>query len=138
MTFPAAVTLAASGGPTGSTITITPHTIAAGAATTNVSVVVQVPVASAVVRNPNLWLLGLGLPVMGMFALPFGMKGRRLSPKLVAFLMLITVASTGAIMGCGNGSTSPPPPHQPTNYTITVTATSGSVSHSTALTLTVQ
>ena len=137
--FPAAVALSASGGPIGSTITITPETIAAGAAATSLTVAVQVPVASAAVRNPNFWFLAFGLPVMGMFALPFGIKGKRLSRKrtLVALLLLIMVVSTGAILGCGNSTTSAPP-HQPTNYTITVTATSGSVSHSTTLTLTVQ
>ncbi|HKT89020.1 MAG TPA: Ig-like domain repeat protein, partial [Candidatus Sulfotelmatobacter sp.] len=134
-TFPAAVTLSASGGPAGSTITVSPQTIAAGAAATDVTVTVQVPAAAAAMRSSHAWILAT---LMGMLALPFGM-GRKRSYKqvLVAALLLIGVASTGNILGCGSGHTTSTT-RQPTNYTVTVTATSGSVSHSTALTLTVQ
>jgi sugar lactone lactonase YvrE len=135
--LPAAVTLAASGGPAGATITITPRTIAAGAGATNVTVAVQVPAASAAVRSSNSWALGLAFP-LGMLVLPFGIRCWRLSRKraLFAALLLMVLVATGVFLGCG--SSAHPAPQQPTNYTITVTASSGSVSHSTPLTLTVQ
>lgn len=140
-TFPAAVALSATGGPVGATISITPQTIAAGDGSTNVTVSVQVPAASAAARRSSVgsWALGLLLPMLGMLALPFGVECRRLSRKrvVVGLLLAIALTSMGSILGCGGAST-PTPSHPSTNYTITLTATSGSVSHSTALTLTVQ
>ena len=135
--IPAAVTLSATGGPAGATITITPRTIAAGAEATDVTVAVQVPAASAAVRSSTSWALCLALP-LGMLVLPFGLRCRRLSRKqaLFAALLLMVLAVTGVFLGCG--SSAHPAPTQPTDYTITVTASSGTVSHSTALTLTVQ
>ena len=131
--FPSAVTLSASGGPTGATITITPQSITAGAAATNVTVTVQVPA--------NMWALGIALPLLGMLALPFGMERRRRLFKraLWAGLLFAGLASTAAVLGCGGSThTTSTTTTQPTNYTITVTAASGSVSHSTTLTLTVR
>jgi len=138
--FPSVVTLSASGGPAGSTIAITPQSIAAGAAATNVTVTVQVPANAALVRRSSTWALGVAFPLLGMLALPFGIERRRLSLKRVLFVVLlsIVVVSTGTILGCGGTHRSTPPTQQATNYTITVTASSGSVSHSTPLTLTVQ
>ena len=136
--FPAAVSLTASGGPAGSTITITPQTIAAGDGATNVTVAVQVPAASAAVRSYNSWSLALALPLLGMLAAPLGIQCRRQRRKralFAAFLLLLLVAA-GALLACGGSAH--PAPTQPANYTITVTATSGSVSHSTPLILTVQ
>ncbi|HEY6938928.1 MAG TPA: Ig-like domain repeat protein [Terriglobales bacterium] len=136
--IPAAVTLSASGGPAGSTITITPRTIAAGAGATDVTVVVQVPAASAAVHRSNAWVFAVFLPLLGMLVLPCGIERRRFSGKRVPFaaLLLMLLVSAGAMLACG--SSAHPAPTQPTDYTITVTATSGSVSHSTSLTLTVQ
>ncbi len=140
-TFPAAVTLSASGGPTGSTITITPPTIAAGAGSTDVTITVQVPATSAAVRpTTHVWAVGFAIPLMGLLALPFGVDWRRQTLKRTLFpvLLLMAFASIGALSGCGGSTSTTPPAHQPTNYTITVTATAGSVSHSTNLTLTVR
>lgn len=71
-----AVTPAASGGPTGSTITITPQSVATGAGSTNVTVTVQVPAATAAVRRSNAWALGLALPLMGLVVMSFGVDAR--------------------------------------------------------------
>jgi hypothetical protein len=138
--FPAAVSLTASGGPSGSTITITPQAIAAGAGTTNVVVTVQLPAATAVVRRNRPWALGFALPLLGMLALPFGIKCRRRPLKRVFFagLLLIVFMTVGAMLGCGDNPRPAPSTPQPTSYNVTVTAASGSVSHSTTLTVTVQ
>jgi sugar lactone lactonase YvrE len=137
--FPAAVALSASGGPTGSTISITPGTIAAGAGSTNVTITVRVPATSAAHHRSWDWALGFALPVMGMLALPFGIGNKRSTLKrmLFAALVLIAIGSAGAILGCGAAHVGTPAP-QPTSYTVTVRAASGSVSRSTTLTLTVQ
>jgi hypothetical protein len=137
--FPAAVALSASGGPTGSAITVTPSTIAAGAAATNVAVAVQVPATRAAVYRSTAWAVGLVLPLMGMVVLPFGIGSKRLSLKrvLLAALVLMVLISAGAVLGCGAAHVGTPPP-QPTNYTVTVRAASGSLTRSTTLTLTVQ
>jgi sugar lactone lactonase YvrE len=138
--LPAAVSLSASGGPTSSVITITPQTIAAGAGTTDVTVAVQVPATAAAVRRPHGWTLALSIPLMGMLVLPFGIERRRMSLKRVvfAFVLLVLLVSSGAMVGCGTDSPVATPPAQSRNYTVSVTATSGSVSHSTALTITVR
>ena len=138
--FPSAVTLAASGGPAGSTITITPQSIAAGAAATNVTVTVQVPANTALVRRSNPRALGVAFPLLGMLALLFGIERRRGSFKRVpmAVLLLVGLLSAAAILGCGGGTHTSSTSSQPTNYTITVTASAGSVSHSTTHNLTVQ
>ena len=136
-TLPAAVTLTASGGPVGSTITITPHTIAAGAAATNVTITVQVPATTAAASRSNVSPLSAAFPLMGILAMCFGIERKRQFLKRVpaALLLLIVLGSTGAMLGCGNSTPATPPPNI---YTITVTATSGSVSHSATLSLTVQ
>lgn len=123
----------------GSRITITPQTIAAGDAATDVTVAVQVPAATASIRRSNVWALGLAIPLIGICALPFGLGRRGASRKqgLLGVLLVIVLASIVAMLGCGNSAPAAPS-HQPTNYTLTVTATSGSVSHATTLTLTVR
>jgi hypothetical protein len=139
--LPAAVNLSASGGPAGSTITITPHSIAAGSAATRVTVSVQVPVAAAAagVRKIQAWAFGFAFPLIGMLLLPFGTEGKRRSRTTMLFMILLAVVllSGGAILGCG-GNTTAPPERQAIDYNITVTAVSGQVSHATTLTLTVQ
>ena len=139
-TFPAEVTLSATGAPTGSTVTISPQTIAAGDGATTVTLTVQVPAARAAARTSNAWAFGVALPMMGMLVLPFGIERKRLTRKQILFAVLLLVAlmSIGVMMGCGNSAPAAPPGRQPTNYTLTVTATSGGLSHATTLTLTVQ
>ena len=137
-TFPAAVTLSASGGPAGSTITITPQTVAAGDATTNVTIAVQVPAATAAVQSRQVWAFAFAFPLMGLLALRFGTERRTVSLKRGFFfaLLVIVLGLTGAVIACGGSGR--PAAAQPTRYSLTVTATSGSVSHTTTLTLTVR
>lgn len=137
-TFPAAINLSGSGGPAGSTITVAPQTISAGASSTNVSVAVQVPTTIAAIRMLNGWALALVLPLAGLMMLPFASDQARTRRGMpFALLLSVVLLSIAAIVGCGSHTTAPTT-RQPTNYTITVTAASGSVSHSTTLTLTVQ
>jgi hypothetical protein len=123
----------------GSTIAVTPQTIAAGAGTTSVTVAVEVPVVSAAIRKPDAWIVAVAFPLMGMLIVPLGIERRRLAGKrvLLAILLSIMLFSTGAVLGCGDGARTTPI-QQPTNYSITVTASSGSVSQSMTLTLTVR
>jgi hypothetical protein len=131
------VTLSATGAPTGSTVTITPATISAGASATDVTVAVQVAAHSAAFHRSSAWALGFMLPFVGMLALrvkiEYSVARKLVSP---ASLLLIALALVSVVTGCGGSSPAPTP--QPTNYTINVTATSGSLSQSTTLTLTVR
>lgn len=103
------------------------------------TVTVQVPASAAIVRRSNPWALGVAFPLMGMFAIPFGIGRRRgFKPILLAALFFLGLISTAAIWDAEVGTHATSAARQPTNYTITLTATSGSVSHSTDLTLTVQ
>lgn len=136
--FPAAVTLSASGGPAGSTIRVSPASIAAGAGATNVTVTVQVPASIAATRASQVWALSLALPFLGLFAVPFQTERARTSRKRILWGVLVVIALQCAVATTGCGNAAAPAAPSPKNYTITVTATSGGVSHATSLTLTVQ
>jgi len=131
------VTLSATGAPGGSTVTITPSAIAAGAPATNVTLTVQVPAHSAAFKRSNAWALGFVLPLLGLLIVPVKIGGRRIAGVWVcsAGLLLFTLVSVSVMTACGSNSSSPAPPAS--NYTMSVTATSGSVAHATTLTLTV-
>jgi RHS repeat-associated protein len=138
-TFPAAVTLSATGLPTGFTATFSPPSLAAGSSATSVVLTIQVPLTA---RLENRRQPGCGLPLvaLGMLILPF-LGGVRHSRKWLRRLALIVILLAGAggvtmLTGCGGGSSGSG--SQPNTYNITVTATSGALSHSTNVTLTVQ
>jgi Bacterial Ig-like domain (group 3)/IPT/TIG domain len=140
-TFPAAVTLALSGAPKGSTVTVTPQSVSAGDGTTPITVTVQLP-TSAPVRGMGLVVLQLSPFLAGML-LPLrrirraGGKQRR--GILLGLLLLVAMAFLG-IVGCGGGSSSSTqttPPGPPT-YKMTLTGTANTLSHGTTLTLIVQ
>ena len=138
-TFPAAATLTATGAPTGSVLTITPSTLAAGDGATNVTVAIQVPAQSASIHWPSTIGPALAPLMAGMFLLPWGAGIRRRLGRcgLIACGMVYVLVMAGALMGCGDNTPAPIAP-QPKSYTVTVTATSGTVTNSTALHLTVQ
>jgi hypothetical protein len=142
-TFPSAVTFSVSGLPAGATATITPQTLPAGSALTNVTLVIQL--ANQILAHNPATPLGRGLAlamVGGMFLLPFGGKMRRSArwAQRFAGLLLLVLAATCATLGftaCGGGGSGYfGQPVQ--NYTVTVTATSGSLSHTTTVNLTVK
>jgi hypothetical protein len=138
-TFPAAVTLAMTGAPNGSTVTITPQSVAPGDGTTSITLTVQVPTQLAPVQGTR--LLGLQLaPLMFGLLLPLrsirraGGKQRR--GMLLGLLLLVAMAFLG-IVGCGGGSSKSTPAGPPT-YSMKLTGTANTLSHSTTMTLTVQ
>jgi hypothetical protein len=137
-TFPAAVTLTASGAPAGSTVTLTPASLAAGASATNVTLTIHVPATTAALNQTGHWAFGLALPLFGIFVVPLRGTLRRHGgkPGAVMCVLVLTLVSAGALPGCGGSG--PKITTTPRSYTVTVTATCGAVSHSTTVGLTVQ
>lgn len=139
-TFPGDVSLSASGAPAGSTVTITPQTLAAGSGATDVTLTIRVPVQSAALEQlPAKW--GLTPIMAGVLLLPLGAGfGRRVGKReLHGGLLLLALVSAGALIGCGSDRKAPTPtPPQARSYTITVTATAASLSRATTVTLIVQ
>jgi N-acetylneuraminic acid mutarotase len=140
-TFPAAITLSASGLPPGSTATFSPTSISAGAATSDVSVSIQTGSTSAsnTPARTN-WPFALCL----LFLPLAGIRRRRswgdllsLTKNLLAGILLVTGAAI-AISGCSATVTTNTVPSTPTSYVVTVTAASGNVHKTTAITVTVQ
>jgi sugar lactone lactonase YvrE len=143
-TFPAAITLTATGLPKGATYTLSPATIASGAGWTTVTLNVITPITT-LSRNlpppgraPDKWPLMavalLLLPLAGRFR----RAGRRLS-RMLSLLLLVAagLAAAAALNGCG-GLSSGYFGQAPATFAITVTGNSGSLNHSASVSLTVE
>jgi hypothetical protein len=140
-TFPATVTLSASGLPAGATATFSPATLAAGSASTNVTMTVQLAVATAKLQPASHIDRGLTPPTLALLLLPFAGRMRRAGRKLrrslaLAMLLLIGLGATVGLTGCGYSTGFFGQTQQ--TYTLTVTGTSGALTHSTTVTLTVE
>jgi len=146
LNFPSAVTFTLTGLPPGATGTLTPTSLAAGSAGTNITLVIQL--ANQILARNHANPLGRGLAlamVGGIFLLPFGSRMRRSKGKAgragrwagMLMLMLAITCATLGLSACG-GTSGGYFAQQPVNYTVTITATSGSLSHTTTVTLTVQ
>jgi len=154
-TFPATVTLSASGLPANATYTFLPASLPAGSGPTPVTLtIVLAPVTAASLQpaashaggtvegtkasnSPRLPYLALALLLLP-FAGRMRKTGRKLGRLLPLLVLLISgVAATMGITGCGSSSTGYFGQASKT-YTIAVTGTSGSLTHSTTVTLTVQ
>jgi hypothetical protein len=138
--LPAAVTLAATGGPAGATYTFGPASVAGGQGSTNVTLKVALPTLAELPHESDrevpagksgpLWLCWLMLPV----ALRLGARNRRrVFWHVVARLMAGAVA-IWSLSGCASFTWVS---HSQT-YSITVTAQSGAMSHASTVTLKVQ
>jgi hypothetical protein len=141
-TFPAAITFAATGLPTGATATFSPTSIASGAGSTTVTLTVITPITT-LSRNPSpvqgaRWPLVavalLLLPLAGRFR----RAGRRLN-RMLSVLLLVAAGLTAAaaLNGCGGVSTGYFG-QAPATSSITVTGTSGSLNHTASVSLTVE
>jgi hypothetical protein len=140
-TFATAIFLTASGGPAGSTLTLTPSSIFAGAGVTSVILTVATLNTVAANKKENLGrkLAPFSLAVL---LLPFAGRMRRTGKKLsrllpLLLLLIAGLAATAGLSGC-TGLNSGYFGQAPMTYTITVAGTSGTLVHSTSVTLTVQ
>jgi sugar lactone lactonase YvrE len=138
-TFPAAITLTTTGGPSTEALTLSSTTAAAGAGVTNITMTVAVP--STIVENRNQknpWQRVAPVS-LALLLLPFlGKMRRKLSSAVrLAILMAVGFAAVAGMSGCGNNP-SGYFGQQPKTFIITVTGTSGLLSHSTNVSLTVE
>lgn len=141
--FPAAISFALAGLPSGAAASFSPSTIQAGAGPTNVTLTIAI--SNQFTARSRIWpSLALRSPLMfAMILLPFGTRRRKyricstvIRNRLVGFGIAITLLTAG-LTGCG-GSSNPKATVQPQTYTLSITATSGSLSHTATVTLIVE
>lgn len=161
-TFPAPVTLSASGLPQGATYTFSPAVLAAGSGSQTVTLTVQLPRSSASASaalfhasgQPGATLAvshrapgqshtrGLAGIALAALLLPFGGRLRKAGLTVgrgLTLLLLLAIGIAGVVgmAGCGASSNGFFGQSQKT-YVVMVTGTSGVLSHSTSVTLTVE
>jgi precorrin-6B methylase 1 len=125
------VTMSASNLPPGAKYTFTPATVTPGTAGANTTFTVSVPQQIA-----SSHASGLGQMAFALLLLPFAcLKRYRGRPHQLLLWMLVSLASLGAMTGCGTGGYFS---QTQQTYTITVTGTSGDLAHKTIVTLTVE
>ncbi len=141
-TFPSALTLSASGGPAGSTYTLSPTTITSGAGPTPVTLTVAAPsLSNSTIKAPARSGPPRSLPlVLAALLMPLAARLRRAGKRIREIaplwsLLAIGIAAAPDLSGCSGGSSTIS--RQPQTYTITMTGTAGALSHSTVVTLTV-
>ena len=138
-TYPGTVSFAATGQPTGSTVTFNPSTVAADGGQQTITVTVQTAAGTAQEVAPSIGSKFAPL-AFALFLLPLlgarrmRRQGRRLN-RLAILLLLLGSTLVGAMMtGCGGGTIK----SVAQDFTLTVTATSGNVQHTAPVTLVVQ
>lgn len=141
-TLPAAVTLSVSGVPAGFTANVSPSSLTAGSASTNVTLTVQVP-QSASLREDSGRPWKLSPVLLAILVLPVFRRRlrsvRRLGVLALAILSIsvaCTLAGCGGSNNIGGGGISPPP--QARSYTVLVNASSGALTRSSTVAITVQ
>jgi large repetitive protein len=146
-TLPGAITLTVTGLPSTVTGTLTPATIAAGSAATDVSLSVTAAslLATAQLNKPNLKptpphrsALGYAPLTLALLGLPLAWSRRRKRFGALLASLCLLVMMTAGLTGCISSPATGYYGQTPQTYNLTVTATSGNLSRSTYLTLTVQ
>jgi hypothetical protein len=148
--FVGTVSLSCQGGPTGSTCTTSPASVAlnssGGGAPITVSVKTLAGAATLMRFTPeryrNYFALRLGVSLLLALVVMLGCMRPRIVeslpiPRAAVLVLLMGVLLLAWSCGGGNSSSSPTPTTRSTNYTVTVTGTSGSLSNSAQLSLTV-
>jgi sugar lactone lactonase YvrE len=134
--FTQQVTFAASGLPTGATVTFTPASVTPGSAGSSSTMTIQTLAQQASVKQDRArWPFPAGLVSVALLILPFRRR-RRIFLSLGCLLLLLGVS--GALSACGGGFALPQTKPASATYTITVTGTSGSLQHSTSVQITVR
>ena len=138
-TFPAAITLTQTGGPTNATVTLAPTSIASGASATNLTLTVVTPNAVIAANHSDSFGRKLAPLSLALLLLPFAFaRKRKMWQRYLSLLLLLAggLAATMGVTGCGTASGYFG--QAPTNFTITVTGAAGSLTHSTSVTLTLE
>jgi hypothetical protein len=145
--FNSAVTLIASGLPSGATATFSPASVTPGASSATSTLTIQTAATSARNRSSArpvaLGGPGWAIPSMAFLAGGFTLLFRRRQfartlRKLYPILILAGLGLTSlAVMGCGGGFALPKPTPAGQTYTVTITGASGEDTHSTTVKLTV-
>ena len=140
-TLPAPVTFAASGQPTGASVSFSPSSLATGSGGTNITVTVQTPSQSAKLERSR--HLGDKLPLFA-FCMLLPLAGtmrryKRLRHFLSVALILLGVSGIAMLSGCGGSATfTGQAQTQTESHNIVLTAASGTLSHSATVSLTVE
>jgi hypothetical protein len=139
--FPYPIVLAATGLPTGSTVTFNPPAITLGTAPTTFTVTI-LTAATALLHWPG--ALGSGGTALALLLIPFYRRRGKLRTKqqwLLGLILLLGLGAIGSLSGCGTNSGLFGQQQQ--TYTITVTGTAtgsngATLQRSAVITLTVQ
>lgn len=138
--FVGTVTVGCTGGPAGTTCSVSPSTVSFTASMVSAPVTITVATTQQARSTPSPGLLkGLPFAFAAVFAGLFGGVRKRTRQAVLAALAVLLIC---VVIGCAGGAsstTSPPPPTTPapTNATLTVNGTSGAQSASTTLSLTI-
>ena len=139
-TFPAAITLTQTGGPTSATVALSTANIASGASAA--SFTLNVATISAPISSNRAPVFGGRATAVAFALLLMPLAGMRRFRKkwlrrLMALVLLVGgLTSMAALSGCSFGSGYFG--QGPATYTYTVTGTSGSLTHSTSVTLNIK
>ena len=129
--YNSAVTLTASGLPTGASASFSPASVTPGAGTANSVLTIQTSSTSANMDSIPVWPAGSLSLALLFFTIPKRQRRQWSRRLLLVLLMLASFSAATVLLGCGGHS------KRPVTTTITVTATSGADSHSTTVELTV-
>jgi hypothetical protein len=130
-----AVTLSASGLPSGATASFSPASVTPGSSTRDSVLTIQTAATTAAYRGLKpLWPMGSPALALLFFAIPRRLRRQWSRRVQIVLLALATLSAAAAVTGCGGGLALP---RTSVTSNITITATSGSDVHTTTVQLTV-